>query len=119
MALLNGEGRVTLLRVNERGDRFGPPGDNIVAEVILKLEGEDPRSFGFRLLDDDDLPVRRGYLDLLRDALSFGHTVHIDYEITEGSTKGRIIRLWLTPRRTVGPVGPGGAPPIGDVLVDS
>jgi hypothetical protein len=83
--------------VNERGDKFGAPSDNITAEVVLKLDREPDRAFGFRMLDDDNLPVRRGYLDLLRDALTHGHDVHIDFNIAEGKTKGEIIRCWLTP----------------------
>lgn len=97
MPLLNTRGKVTLLRVNERGDRFGAASDNITAEVIFTLDREPQRAFGFRLLDDDNLPVRHGYLDLLRDALTYGHEVHIDFEIDEGKTKGEIIRCWLTP----------------------
>ncbi len=106
MALLNADGKVKLLRVNERGDRFGGPPDQLQAEVILQLE-DDARSFGFRMLDDDDLPVRRGYLDLLRDALNHGHVVHIDFEIAQGSTKGRITRVWLTPAPRPHPGIPG------------
>jgi hypothetical protein len=114
MPLLNATGKVSLLRVNERGDSFGAPGDAIVAEVILQL-GDDDRSFGFRLLDDDDLPVRRGYLDLLRDALNHRHVVHVDVEIDEGKKKGEIIRVWLTPAPRV---RPGGVAPIftGEIL---
>jgi hypothetical protein len=103
MALRNSKGRVALLRVNERKGSFGKSPDSIVAEVILQLEGVASRSFGFRLLDDDDLPVRRAYLDLLRDALNHGHVVHIDYEIAAGKTKGEIVRVWLTPAPRTGP----------------
>jgi hypothetical protein len=97
MARLNTKGKVKLLRVNQRGDAFGSATDRITAEVILQLVGDDRRSFGFRMLDDGDLPVRRAYLDLLRDALNHGHIVNIDFDIAEGKTKGTIVRVWLTP----------------------
>ena len=97
MATLNAAGTVKLLRVNERGGAFGSQTDRITAEVILQLTGDDRRSFGFRMLDDVNLPVRRAYLDLLRDALNHGHIVHIDFDIADGMTKGTIVRVWLTP----------------------
>jgi len=97
MARLSAKGNVKLLRVNERGDAFGSQSDRITAEVILQLVGDDRRSFGFRMLADANLPVRSGYLDLLRDALNHGHTVNIEFDIEDGKTKGTIVRLWLTP----------------------
>lgn len=96
MALLIKTGKLEMLRVNERGDQFGGRGDNITAEVIVQLTGDDG-AYGFRLLDDDDRPVRQGYLDLLRDALAYGHHVKLDVEIEEGKTKGVIVRLTLEP----------------------
>jgi hypothetical protein len=35
-------------------------------------------------------------LDLLRDAFTFGWTVHVDYEIGAGKVNGTLLRLWLT-----------------------
>ncbi|MFF5077909.1 hypothetical protein ACFY36_12715 [Actinoplanes sp. NPDC000266] len=105
MAVLNARGKITLLRVNERDDRFGPPDDFITAEVIVQLDREPNRAFGFRLLDDGNLPVRRAYLDLLRDALAHDHEVHIDFDLPPGKTKGRIMRCWLTPGERLRPPG--------------
>lgn len=106
MALLMKSGRLESLRVNERGDRFGGSGDNITAEVIVQLVG-DNGAYGFRLLDDADRPVRQGYLDLLRDAAAHGHEVKLDVQIEEGKTKGIIIRLTVLPQ----PDRPGPASP--------
>jgi hypothetical protein len=97
MPLVTANGKVASLRVNERGDRFGPSGDNVVAEVIVKLDSQPSRAYWFRLLDDADLPVRRGYLDLLRDALTHGHDVHLDADLPAGKSNGEIIRCTLTP----------------------
>lgn len=94
MALVIRQGKLESLRVNEPGDRFGGSGDNITAEVIAQLTGDDG-AYGFRLLDDEDRPVRQGCLDLLRDALAYGHDVKLDVEIEEGKTKGIIVRLTL------------------------
>ncbi|WP_328184489.1 hypothetical protein [Marinobacter sp. OP 3.4] len=106
MALVIRQGQLESLRVNERGDRFGGSGDNITAEVIVQLAGDDG-AYGFRLLDDEDRPLRQGYLDLLRDALAYGHNVRLDVEIDEGKTKGIIIRLTLEAQ----PDQPGPASP--------
>lgn len=97
MALLTTHGKVASLRVSERDDKFGPAGDNVTAEVIVKLDREPDRAFWFRLLSDANLPVRRGYLDLLRDALTHGHEVHLDFNLPTGKSNGEIIRCTLTP----------------------
>lgn len=94
MALVIRQGKLEALRVNERNDRFGGENDNITAEVIVLLAGDDG-AYGFRLLDNEDRPLRQGYLDLLRDALAYGHHVRLDVEIDEGKSKGIITRLTL------------------------
>lgn len=94
MALVIKQGKLESLRVNERNGRFGGKDDHIVAEVIVQLRGDDG-AYGFRLLDDEDRPLRQGYLDLLRDALAYGHDVKLDVSIDEGKTKGIISRLTL------------------------
>jgi hypothetical protein len=103
MATITAKGQPTLLRVNEVGDVFGPPNDNIQAEVILKLDTQKGKAFGLKLRNDNSRPVRQGMLDLLRDAFNHGWTVNIDYEIEPNKTKGRIIRVWLTKEKSGGP----------------
>lgn len=106
MALVIRQGKLESLRVNERNDQFGGDNDHINAEVIVQLRGDDG-AYGFRLLDDEDRPLRQGYLDLLRDALAYGHDVKLAVEIDEGKTKGFITRLTLEPQ----PDQPGPASP--------
>src|SRR5690606_15350765 len=38
-------GKVTLLRVHDVGTKFGPPSDQLDAEVIVKVDSEPGRSF--------------------------------------------------------------------------
>lgn len=95
MALLNAEGRLTMLRVVNVGTAFGPPSDRIDVEVVFQLHNHDG-AIGFRLRDDKDRPVRQGMLDLLRDAFNLGWTVHTDYEIEAPRKNGIAIRVWLT-----------------------
>jgi hypothetical protein len=89
-------GKVTLLRVNEIGEGFGPPGDAIEAEVIVELDTQSGMAFGFQLRNDKERPVHQGMLDLLRDALANNFDVTIDLDIPQGNKNGTIIRLALT-----------------------
>jgi hypothetical protein len=97
MALVNKSGKIKLLRVNEVGDRFGPAGDFIEAEVIVQLDTHAAAAAsGFKLRADANQPVRQGMLDLLRDAFNHGWRVHFDHELPTGKTKGTIVRVWVT-----------------------
>src|SRR5262245_27887391 len=107
MALLNLSGKITLLRVNDVGDTFGPANDNIHAEVIVHLDTHPSNgASGFQLRADDNQPARQGMLDLLRDAFNHGWRVHIDHVIDPPKTKGTITRVWITkdPPPQVGPL---------------
>lgn len=96
MPLLNAQGRLTLLRVNELNDAFGPANDQIRAEAIFKLDSQPNRAFGVRLRNDDNRVVGQGMLDLLRDALRKDWIVHTDYEVPAGKNNGLALRIWLT-----------------------
>jgi hypothetical protein len=102
-ATLNASGKVTLLRAHHKpGAKFGPPGDQLDVEVVIRLNTKPGKAFGFQLRDDDKGPARRAMLDLLRDAFNNDWTVHIDYDIDPGNdvsppkNNGEIIRVWLT-----------------------
>ena len=93
----NVSGKIKMLRVNEIGDRFGPAGDNIQAEVIVQLDFmTGDTASGFQLRTDANQAVRQGMLDLLRDAFNFGWRVHFDHEVPPGKAKGIISRVWVT-----------------------
>jgi len=96
MELLESEGQLTFLRVNEVGDSFGPAGDSIQVEAIVQLNTQPGMSFGFELRNDKQRPAHQGMLDLLRDAFVNDLTVLIDYFLPEGNHNGTIIRVALT-----------------------
>lgn len=96
MLLLESQGKVTFLRVNEVGDSFGPQGDSIQVEAIAQLDSEPGKSFGFELRNDRQRPAHQGMLDLLRDAFENNSTVLLDYLIPEGNNNGTLIRVALT-----------------------
>jgi hypothetical protein len=67
MGIENLGGKLKLLRVHDRGTRFGPPGDEIDAEVVVMFAGRPQEAFGFQLRGGADLPAREGMLSLLRE----------------------------------------------------
>jgi PhoD-like phosphatase len=94
--LLSARGRISLLRVHDPGGGFGPTTDRIDGEVIVQLESEPSRAFGFQLRRDANLPVRRRMLALLRDAFAHDRPVEIDY-LRTGPLNGQLIRATELP----------------------
>jgi hypothetical protein len=86
------QGRITLLRVHELGTGYGPPTDHIDAEVIVWLDTEPEKAFGFRLRDDEHRRAAQGMLAVLRDVFNRDRPVRIDF-IRSGCRTGRIIRV--------------------------
>ena len=106
---LNLSGKLSLLRVHDRGTKYGPPSDQIDVEVVVQFVGRPADAFGFQLRDDSNGPAREGMLGLLRDGFNYSWTVNIDYNIAAGKKNGTIIRTWLTkPPRRPPPVVTGG-----------
>jgi hypothetical protein len=96
MPLASASGKLSLLRVHEIGSGYGPATDSIDVEVVFQIESTPGVSIGFKLRADADRAVHEGMLDLLRDAFTFGWTVHVDYEIASGKRNGTVLRVWLT-----------------------
>jgi photosystem II stability/assembly factor-like uncharacterized protein len=87
-------GRLTLLRVHDEGTKFGPESDQLDVEVVIQLDTEPGRSFGFRLRDDEDLEASEGMLSLLREAFDLDRHVRIEF-IRTTCSKGHIVRVVL------------------------
>ena len=85
-------GKLTLLRVHDAGTKYGPPSDQIDVEVVIHLNSQPGKAFGFQLRDDGNRPAHQGMLDLLRDAFNNDWTVTVDYDIEPGKKNGVIIR---------------------------
>jgi hypothetical protein len=95
-AILNASGKITQLRVHDVGTKYGPPGDQLDAEVIMWISSKPGMAFGFQLRPDENRNARFGMLNLLRDAFNNNWTVSIDCDIASGKKNGRIFRVWLT-----------------------
>lgn len=94
--LLNTSGRIAVLRVHDVGTKYGPPSDQIDVEVVVTLQNQPGKAFGFQLRGDGNQQARRAMLDLLRDAFIANLPVSMDYNITPGRNNGVVIRVWLT-----------------------
>jgi photosystem II stability/assembly factor-like uncharacterized protein len=91
-SVLVAEGIVSSIRVHEVGSGFGPPGDVIDGEIVIKLNTWPGRAFGFSLRNDTDKRAHRGMLKLLRTAFKYDTRVRIDY-VRTGLRNGLIIRV--------------------------
>jgi hypothetical protein len=91
-SLLSATGKVTFLRANDLGTGFGPPTDFLDAEVIVLLDSQPGKGFGFTLRNDSERADHSGMLDVLRSAFAKNRTVRLDY-VRTGLRNGRIIRV--------------------------
>ena len=96
MGLVNTSGRLSLLRVHDRGTKFGPPNDQIDVEVVLAFQGRPNDFFGFQLRQDANEPVREGMLGLLRDGFNHNWIVNLDFDQQPNHHNSVLIRVWLT-----------------------
>ena len=81
-----------MLRVNDVGTKYGPPTDQLDAEVVISLDTEEGRAFGFQLRKDANLGPNEGMLDVLRRAFKVRSRLRVDY-VRTGCSNGRIIRV--------------------------
>jgi hypothetical protein len=92
---LQTSGQVNLIRVQDIGQQFGPPGDVIDADVIFTLANQPGKAFGFQLRLGTNELARQGMLDLLRDAFQNNWTVVINFNRDPGDNNGIATRLWI------------------------
>jgi hypothetical protein len=96
MGLVNTSGRLSLLRVHDRGTKFGPPNDQIDVEVVVAFQGRPNDFFGFQLRQDANEPVREGMLGLMRDGFNHNWIVNLDFDQQPNRHNSVLIRVWLT-----------------------
>ena len=94
--LLEATGYITMLRVHDLGTGYGPGDDFLDGEVVIHIDNQGNRGFGFQLRNDDYRPAREGMLNLLRDAFNNNWIVTVDYLIESDKNNGTIIRAWIT-----------------------
>jgi len=85
-------GNITLLRVHDVGTGFGPPDDQLDAEVIVLLDTEPEKAFGFKLRTGDDQADAEGKLHALRDDFNNNRRVRLEF-LRTGCRTGQIVRV--------------------------
>jgi len=94
--ILAATGKLTLLRVHDLGTGFGPPTDFIDVEVVIGLDSQPGKFFGFQLRNDANRNAHRDMLNRLRDAFKNNRTVTIDYRSKAGKTNFVLFRVYLS-----------------------
>jgi hypothetical protein len=93
--LLNAQGKLTLLRVNDFGTGFGPKTDFLDVEAVAQLDTQPGKTFGFQLRNDRNRPAHQGMLDLLRDAFTNNLIVSLAFLVVPERNNGVIIGVAL------------------------
>lgn len=97
MGIENVSGQLRLLRVHDRGTKFGPPNDQIDVEVVVQFVGQPPgEAYGMQLREDANKPAREGMLGLLRDGFNHNWIVNLDFNRPAGRKNVVLFRVWLT-----------------------
>jgi hypothetical protein len=99
--VLRAEGKLIFLRTHDVGTKFGPPTDQLDVEVVVRLDSDPSRAFGFQLRPDADEVANRGMLDELRTAFVASSPVRLDYRRT-GVNNGLILRVESIPEAAKG-----------------
>jgi hypothetical protein len=91
-SLQSATGKITLLRVHDVGTGYGPPYDQLDAEVIVWLDTEPDKAFGFQLRGGAERPAAQGKLKLLRDCFNADRRVRLEFTRT-GCRSGHLLRI--------------------------
>jgi hypothetical protein len=91
-SILAVHGNITFFRVHDVGTGFGPPMDSIDGEVVVKLDSEPLKAFGFQLRTDPKQEAHVGMMNVLQDAFQQNLAVRIEY-VRTGLRTGTILRV--------------------------
>lgn len=85
-------GPVSFLRVHAVGSKWGPPQDQLDAEVIVKIQGRSD-AYGFQLRADGNLPVAEAMLGLISGAFEDRKPVTLEYIEQPGKSNHPVLRV--------------------------
>ena len=91
-------GKIKHLRVSDsdHADIWGPPGDQLVTQVVVVLDTHLDLAFGFEIKGNDpNVPSRLAMLSTLRDVYIHDLTVGFGCDIEDGKHGGIIKRIDL------------------------
>ena len=90
-------GQITYLRAHALGSGWGPPTDFIDVEIIVKLDSQPGKAFGFQLRDNNsDTSLRKAMFDILLKAYKNNWPVTIDFYLDPGKNNGIVHRVQLS-----------------------
>lgn len=92
MEVRNTTGKITFLRVNEQGTKYGPGNDELDAEVIVKL-ANDQQVYGLPLKLNDKLPAAQAMFQMLQDAFNNNTLITIEYRWNPGQNNHILFRV--------------------------
>ncbi|AFL82114.1 hypothetical protein Aeqsu_2661 [Aequorivita sublithincola DSM 14238] len=88
-------GKVILLRLSDVGDKYGPSGDKIDAEVIMKIDSKPDNAFGFQLRKDSNELTHTAMFEMLQYAYANNVNVRIEYTRLAGKKNFILFRVIL------------------------
>ncbi len=92
MTIKSVTGPVSFLRVHAVGSKYGPPQDQLDAEVIIKIQNQ-PGAYGFQLRADNNLPVAEAMLGLISGAFEDRKPVTLEYDEQPGRSNQLVFRV--------------------------
>jgi len=95
-SVLSARGRIDFLRVHDVGGGYGPPTDFFDGEVVVRLDSDPRKAFGFQLRPGTDEARNTAMLAGLQSAFTRRVPVTIEY-VRTGFRVGRVIRVMVTP----------------------
>jgi hypothetical protein len=95
MTVKSATGPVSYLRVHKVGTKYGPPQDQLDAEVIVKLKNVSG-AYGFQLRADSNQAVGEAMVALLSDAFNANKAVTLEYEERPGKSNQPVLRVIRT-----------------------
>ncbi len=91
-SFVHAEGRITLLRINLPGTKYGIPPNQLDAEVIIAIDSYPGRVFGLKLRANGYESSARAMFNTLRNAFANNIKIHIEY-IKKSVRTGNILRV--------------------------
>lgn len=88
------KGKIILLRAHQLNTFYGPPGDKLCTEVVIRLDTVPKLAFGIPLMPSEHLPSREAMYRLALEAFKNRWTVRIDYWET-GKNNHVMFRIWV------------------------
>lgn len=96
LGVRSAKGKVNYLRIHDSGE-YGAAPDSLRTEVVLKLDKEPARAFGFSLKNDADGPSHQGMLALVQAAYLNKLDLYLEYIQELNKFNSKVFMIVLSP----------------------